>query len=215
MNFTTTENASSQQIVVAYTKLLSESDTSFIGQLVGLKIKSFEIEDLAETIKTYCCGQDQFSNLCLKLANSLHSLVEGDVAHSDRYIVRIFNTKLFSTRNDFESQLFLQQIWNKLSFPRNADDVVSFSYSIKLPGMKIDEIITQQGRKFTIEPQDRHDVSYSSTYIKEILDNLHKVFDVSIVWKDGTNDRTEKLQPYWNENTGKVELMPYVFTIVT
>lgn len=208
MNSTTTENASSQQIVVAYTKLFTDSSHWLISQLVEIKPESFKIDDLAETIKNYCCGQDEFSNLCLNLNDSLSRISQNELSQTDEEAVNNFRRRLYLAQIDLENQELLQEIWDKLQFPMNVEDVASLSYTIRWIGQRVDsETIKKEGGKLVIKPQDNYELAYAPSYLKELLKSLHKISNVSVNWNDNEVDRTENLQVYWNQATGKVQLM--------
>lgn len=201
----TREDFSAKEIVIAYTKLFTNS--SLIKQLVQISIVSLEIQPLANTIKTHCCGKDQFSNLCLNLNDSLYRITEDELNLSEEQVVRKFNWQIFSAKDKLEIQEILQQIWDKLEFPVNSGDVLSLSYSIKLPGCFISEVISREEEGFLIKPQDNHNVAYAASYVRQLFKNLHKITDVTVKWNDNGVNRVEKVQPYWNQKTGKVQLM--------
>lgn len=194
-----------KKIVLAYTRLFTNSSDWLVKELIGISVSSLLIEVVANIIKDYCC-KDEFSNLCLNLNDSLSRLTEDDLMKSEQEVVREFYRELYSIKHDSERQQVLQQIWDKLEFPIDRDCVVSLSYNLQLPGRFMSEVISREGCKFSIRPEDGHEVFYHVGYLKELLANLHKIVDVRVAWKDDASNRAENLNTYWNEKTEKVEL---------
>lgn len=210
-NHRTREDFSAKEIVIAYIKLFTSSSHWFVKELVQISIVSLEIEMLANTIKTHCCGKDQFSNLCLNLNDSLYRITEAELAVTDEQAVKDFRRQLYLTQIEVENQELLQELWQKLEFPMKQEDVLSLAYNIQWIGQRIDsEKISKEGDKLVIKPQDNYELAYAPSYIKELIRNLHRISDVSINWNDNGVDRAEKVQPYWNQKTGKVQLMRYI-----
>lgn len=108
-----------------------------------------------------------------------------------------------------ENQKVLQQIWDKLEFPMNSDQVVSieFRYPWRFASQSPnDEIIIKEGQNFVIRPQDNYRVAYHVSYLNELLSRLHQITEVKIQWKDGKTDRAVA---HLNKSTGKVQLQRF------